>query len=1069
MVTWTFQARVEYAVPVPVVPGFESDAASTISRRRASGINILRPTAASTRKRPALSIIPVAFTPADALAVLVDPEPALDAPPNLELDGPAPETPTAEVEALEALVPKPPREAYTAQRATLRHVKSLGHIKLDALSVGADTVQQLVHGPERDLARRWASGRVQVVVHGEGGEGGGELSVIHADERHPLLVVPLPDIAESPWAIDAVQRIHRSVSHRAHSLSLLLPPLEPMDGDMDDLPVPAGSSPATPSALTPKKAMDDVKRSFARLGRLRAKTLVGQKYSARRAAASSVSLAGHDRHLSLAFSTDREAKEWAALLRAFAGAERRRMHRRLKIWVLDLLEAPAAPGAAAKRSVADDAASSSYMRECSVETQSRDDTAYDGGRVTVRAGWASKERIRIELAIDGRLVARTAWTRGEAGGTPFWGEQLALEGIPEFSTCDLVLFRQLRSGRATPFGIVRLPLVPSFAMTDDERFPIRALDGAVIGELRLSVAFDQVAVLPRDAYLAAQSDVRSYYSMPIDLVYRLALKGCLEGTAETMARLGFASGGLLGRLLEMCTFEARATGATLFRGTTPLTKSLEAAMRLLCGHFLEASIGPTIRHVTETRLVVRLHSDAMGRFVSTSGIADMSKLVERCWRDMYAVRHLFPDLLRHVFAHLFKEVKEAHDDRSEKLRYKAVSCFVFLRLIGPALMRPHLFGLTDGLVPPEQQRALTLVARVLHVLAFFSDKDMKRDPELGLFQGFIRSNNDMMIDYLASFATPLDDWQSRPAYPSVTSNFLCARAARLPAAQAEAIPTLTIAGPIDVCAELAVVHETLWARSQAPRTGRYMALASLGKKTDQPDKADKADATSASASDGESAPRSSWSSSTSGSASSSHELDGAEAAFWANVGRVHAAATDEGAWSDPHSADTLSVTPSRASRSSTTLCTSAASATVVAPGMADALFPLVVVGSDRPESFASPKSSSWRWSGVRSPTASTFGDKAVTVDKERRSSVFFEPADRRERREGGLWPAHGARPFSPPPSPMALDFAQRADRREAGVDRGERPAAEPRDEPGSRTATAPVSRPGVARAVSDVV
>ena len=88
-----------------------------------------------------------------------------------------------------------------------------------------------------------------------------------------------------------------------------------------------------------------------------------------------------------------------------------------------------------------------------------------------------------------------------------------------------------------------------------------------------------------------------------------------------------------------------------------------------------------------------------------------------------------------------------------------------LRLINPALIRPHLFGLRSGklpfslytgrklmvgLYPAGSQKTATLVARVLSAMSFFSPRDAQRDPELALFSDIISSNSEMMLDYLSS-------------------------------------------------------------------------------------------------------------------------------------------------------------------------------------------------------------------------------------------------------------------------------------------------------------------------------
>lgn len=138
-------------------------------------------------------------------------------------------------------------------------------------------------------------------------------------------------------------------------------------------------------------------------------------------------------------------------------------------------------------------------------------------------------------------------------------------------------------------------------------------------------------------------------------------------------------------------------------------------MRMMCADFLKASLGPTIRRVILERIEPRLfhsnYSDESEPALNFRVLGIMTELIQTCWANMYDNRHLFPNFIRHILAHLFRMVKEFHDDGDDLLRYKAVSSFVFLRLIGPALMSPHLFGLAESLLDPPQQRTLTLIAR----------------------------------------------------------------------------------------------------------------------------------------------------------------------------------------------------------------------------------------------------------------------------------------------------------------------------------------------------------------------
>lgn len=301
------------------------------------------------------------------------------------------------------------------------------------------------------------------------------------------------------------------------------------------------------------------------------------------------------------------------------------------------------------------------------------------------------------------------------------------------------------------------------------------------------------------------------------LLYVLGGRGLMEGTMEYLARIALVEKVLMPRVLDTCTLEARAAGSTLFRSTTPLSKTLEVLMRMMCGDFLHAALGPTIRRTIVERVEPKLFlntGDPENPPLNYRILTEINLLLDLCWTNMYTNRGLFPNFIRHILGHLFATVREFHDDGDDLLRYKAVSSFVFLRLIGPALMTPHLFGLTQGFVPTAQQRTLTLIAKVLHTLAFFSDRDLARHPDLALFRGFIQRNNAAMLDFLTSIATPVGEIEDLFPQPTRLDDFLEERKTVLTEWEAEAMPHMTFAGCIDLGADWAVMLE-IWMENLA--------------------------------------------------------------------------------------------------------------------------------------------------------------------------------------------------------------------------------------------------------------
>jgi hypothetical protein len=92
-------------------------------------------------------------------------------------------------------------------------------------------------------------------------------------------------------------------------------------------------------------------------------------------------------------------------------------------------------------------------------------------------------------------------------------------------------------------------------------------------------------------------------------------------------------------------------------------------------------------------------------------------------------------------------------------------------------------------------------------MAFFSPRDAQRDRELALFSDIISSNYEMMLDYLGAFGVDPQSHPQRACGNPVGESFrfVASRIGITPRIQADAIPIPSLAGAIDVQAELGVL------------------------------------------------------------------------------------------------------------------------------------------------------------------------------------------------------------------------------------------------------------------------
>ncbi|KAG8806367.1 hypothetical protein FRC18_006120 [Serendipita sp. 400] len=102
------------------------------------------------------------------------------------------------------------------------------------------------------------------------------------------------------------------------------------------------------------------------------------------------------------------------------------------------------------------------------------------------------------------------------------------------------------------------------------------------------------------------------------------------------------------------------------------------------------------------------------------------------------------------------------------LPWQAISSFVFLRFLVPAILNPHLFGLCPGMPPKGVVRSLTLLAKCTQSLANLNPGTSQKEEYMRGIKGLLERSTVTMIDYLAYVSSVPD-----PFSPSANaSSFL---------------------------------------------------------------------------------------------------------------------------------------------------------------------------------------------------------------------------------------------------------------------------------------------------------
>jgi hypothetical protein len=122
--------------------------------------------------------------------------------------------------------------------------------------------------------------------------------------------------------------------------------------------------------------------------------------------------------------------------------------------------------------------------------------------------------------------------------------------------------------------------------------------------------------------------------------------------------------------------------------------------------FLESSVGSVIRRICIERISIEVDPSK-----APKPTRDLERNVEtlvywcqEMWSSIYKARSECPPEMNRLFEHIrrlverrCRETKVPADDGSQSdFPWQAVSAFIFLRFIVPAILHPHLFGLVPG-------------------------------------------------------------------------------------------------------------------------------------------------------------------------------------------------------------------------------------------------------------------------------------------------------------------------------------------------------------------------------------
>lgn len=188
----------------------------------------------------------------------------------------------------------------------------------------------------------------------------------------------------------------------------------------------------------------------------------------------------------------------------------------------------------------------------------------------------------------------------------------------------------------------------------------------------------------------------------------------------------------------------------LFRGNTLLTQSLEFHMRRLGMEYLEEVLQVKIAEINELNPDCEVDTSRLPHCTGADIDQRWNRLIQyttEVWHCIAESAHSLPGELRHILKYIRAVAEDRYGDFLRTVAYTAVSGFLFLRFICPAILSPKLFGLLRDHPRPRAQRTLTLIAKVLQKMSNMSTFG-KREEWMEPMNRFLTSQRPIFRDYI---------------------------------------------------------------------------------------------------------------------------------------------------------------------------------------------------------------------------------------------------------------------------------------------------------------------------------
>ena len=230
--------------------------------------------------------------------------------------------------------------------------------------------------------------------------------------------------------------------------------------------------------------------------------------------------------------------------------------------------------------------------------------------------------------------------------------------------------------------------------------------------------------------------------------------------------------------LNRLEIEREDETSVLFRGASLSTALMDVYMKSVCTEFLHSAIFPTVHKILESRnQSCELNPNKIESSTEACANAEyLLQVLDDITESIFMSSEACPRTLRYVCYCLQRNVMQKWpNERFVKTR--AVSGFIFLRLLCPAILNPRSFNLISGMwelntecpknlrndfllepPPPAASRSLVMIAKCLQNLANLVEFGAK-ESYMEVVNPFILKNKERMVVFLDHLSVRIIEFQ----------------------------------------------------------------------------------------------------------------------------------------------------------------------------------------------------------------------------------------------------------------------------------------------------------------------